>query len=92
MSSSLYFRELSIRNFLSFGQNTTTIDLTVPGTISVEGVNYDQGGSNGSGKCIVGSTLLNIRKKGTTEVLTISIGELYAMAKRSKDNCREGNR
>lgn len=53
MSSTLYFRELMLRNFLSFGQNETVIDLSVPGTVSIEGQNLDQGGSNGSGKTTI---------------------------------------
>lgn len=55
MSSTLYFRELGLRNFLSFGQNETVIDLSEPGTVSIEGQNLDQGGSNGAGK----TTLIN---------------------------------
>lgn len=55
MSSNLYFQELTIRNFLSFGNQETTIDLTEPGTTSIEGQNLDQGGSNGAGK----TTLIN---------------------------------
>lgn len=53
MSAILYFKELMIRNFLSFGQNENIIVLSEPGTISVEGVNLDQGGSNGSGKTTI---------------------------------------
>ena len=55
MSQTLYFRELSVRNFLSFGNNETVIDLSEPGTVEVVGQNLDQGGSNGSGK----TTLIN---------------------------------
>lgn len=55
MSSTLHFKELMLRNFLSFGQNETIIDLSEPGTVSIEGLNLDQGGSNGSGK----TTLIN---------------------------------
>jgi len=55
MSQTLYFRELAVRNFLSFGNNETIIDLSEPGTIEVIGQNLDQGGSNGSGK----TTLIN---------------------------------
>lgn len=50
MSSTLYFRELSLMNFLSFGNSPAVIDLSEPGTISIEGQNLDLGGSNGSGK------------------------------------------
>lgn len=55
MSSTLNFKELSLRNFLSFGNQDTVIDLSVPGTVSIEGQNIDQGGSNGAGK----TTLIN---------------------------------
>lgn len=55
MSSSLYFRELQVRNFMSFGNQDTVIDLSEPGTVEVIGQNLDQGGSNGSGK----TTLIN---------------------------------
>ena len=50
MSTTLYFGELTLRNFLSFGNQETVIDLSDPGTVSVEGQNLDQGGSNGAGK------------------------------------------
>lgn len=55
MSTTLHFRELMLRNFLSFGNQETVIDLSEPGTVSIEGQNLDQGGSNGSGK----TTLIN---------------------------------
>jgi DNA repair exonuclease SbcCD ATPase subunit len=55
MSSTLNFIELAIRNFLSFGNQETVIDLAEPGTVSIEGQNLDQGGSNGAGK----TTLIN---------------------------------
>lgn len=55
MSSTLYFLELQVRNFMSFGNNLTAIDLSAPGTISIEGQNLDIGGSNGAGK----TTLIN---------------------------------
>jgi DNA repair exonuclease SbcCD ATPase subunit len=53
MSSTLYFRELMLRNFLSFGNVETIVDLSEPGTVSIEGQNLDQGGSNGSGKTTI---------------------------------------
>lgn len=55
MSSTLCFQELCIRNFLSFGNQDTVIDLSRSGTIAIEGQNLDQGGSNGAGK----TTLIN---------------------------------
>lgn len=53
MSQTLYFRELVVRNFLSFGNNDTIIDLSEAGTVEVIGQNLDQGGSNGSGKTTI---------------------------------------
>lgn len=55
MSTVLRFNELGVRNFMSFGNAETVIDLSENGTVSVEGQNLDQGGSNGSGK----TTLIN---------------------------------
>ena len=55
MSSTFYFRELKIRNFLSFGNNETVFDLSAAGTVLIEGQNLDLAGqnSNGSGKTAV---------------------------------------
>lgn len=53
MSSTLYFHGLWVRNFMSFGNNETFIDLSEPGTVEVIGQNLDQGGSNGSGKTTI---------------------------------------
>ena len=53
MSTVLHFNELALRNFLSFGNQDTVIDLSENGTVSIEGQNLDQGGSNGSGKTTI---------------------------------------
>jgi DNA repair exonuclease SbcCD ATPase subunit len=53
MSDTLYFNELTVRNFLSFGNQDIVIDLSNPGTVSIEGQNLDQGGSNGAGKTTI---------------------------------------
>lgn len=53
MSSTLYFNGLWIRNFMSFGNQETFIDLSEAGTVEVVGQNLDQGGSNGSGKTTI---------------------------------------
>jgi DNA repair exonuclease SbcCD ATPase subunit len=55
MSSTLFFKELSLTNFLSFGNSPTVIDLSEVGTVAIEGHNLDVLGSNGSGK----STIIN---------------------------------
>lgn len=50
MSSSLIFKSISIRNFLSFGNYPQTIDFLNQGSVNVLGENLDSAGSNGSGK------------------------------------------
>ncbi len=44
---------LTLRNFLSYGNNETEIDLTFAGTTLVLGENLDRGGANGVGKTTV---------------------------------------
>lgn len=53
MSSSLRFKTLSVRNFMSFGNQENTIDLDGQGTVTITGENVDQGGSNGAGKTTI---------------------------------------
>jgi DNA repair exonuclease SbcCD ATPase subunit len=53
MSVPLIFKELSIKNFLSFGNSPSVIDLNGQGTVTVTGENLDQGGSNGAGKTTI---------------------------------------
>lgn len=70
------FKELTIRNFLSYGNNTTTIKLDFDAATLIVGRNYDsivngQVDSNGSGKssilnaisfCLYDKTISNIEK------------------------------
>lgn len=44
------FKELHLRNFLSFGNNTTIVDLSTTGSTFIVGENIDSGGANGCGK------------------------------------------
>ena len=53
MSDYVVFEGLSLRNFMSFGNNTTEIDLTMEGTILINGKNIDIGGANGVGKTTI---------------------------------------
>jgi len=57
MDDTLYLDEVSLRNFMSYGNNTTVINLQSPGTTYIRGEDLDSGTgtSNGSGK----STILN---------------------------------
>ena len=53
MSDYVVFEGLSLRNFMSFGNNTTEVDLTMEGTILINGKNIDIGGANGVGKTTI---------------------------------------
>ena len=53
MSTPLIFKSISIKNFLSFGNFESVIDLDGQGTVTITGENLDQGGSNGSGKTTI---------------------------------------
>ena len=58
MSSTLIFKSIEIRNFLSYGNQTQTILLDEPGTCSIEGLNLDTGGgANGVGKSAIYNAL-----------------------------------
>lgn len=53
MSYKIKFESLSLRNFMSFGNCFTDIDLTHEGTILINGENLDIGGANGVGKTTI---------------------------------------
>ena len=53
MSDYVVFEGLSLRNFMSFGNNYTEVDLTMEGTILINGKNVDIGGANGVGKTTI---------------------------------------
>ena len=53
MSSILKFKTLTLRNFMSFGNAESTIELDSQGTVTITGENIDQGGSNGAGKTTI---------------------------------------
>lgn len=50
MSTPLKFKEIQIRNFLSFGNVLTTVDLTGNGSTLIIGENVDNNSNNGAGK------------------------------------------
>lgn len=53
MSDYVVFESLTLRNFMSFGNNYTEVDLTMEGTILINGKNIDLGGANGVGKTTI---------------------------------------
>jgi DNA repair exonuclease SbcCD ATPase subunit len=53
MSVPLIFKTLTLKNFMSFGNAESTVELDEQGTVTITGENIDQGGSNGSGKTTI---------------------------------------
>lgn len=53
MSTPLKFKSLKLRNFLSFGNSLTEIDLTYPGSTLIQGENVDANSNNGAGKTTI---------------------------------------
>lgn len=54
----LVFKKLELRNFLSFGNLTSELDLTYNGTTLLVGENLDTGSANGAGKSATMNALL----------------------------------
>lgn len=64
------FEKIRFKNFLSYGNNFTEIDLNkCRTTLST--------GKNGQGKCLNINTFIEIQNKYTGEIQKITIGELY---------------
>jgi hypothetical protein len=81
-------KSVSLRNFLSVGAVTQTINLNRNGITLVLGENLDMGGNgsrNGVGKCLGKNTIVKLRNPQTNEVFEITLGDLYNAAK-SKNN------
>jgi hypothetical protein len=53
------FHSISFRNFLTFGNQTQKFELK-SGLNLITGLDQSTGRSNGAGKCVIGSTMLNI--------------------------------
>src|SRR6476646_6080134 len=53
MSIPLRLKAIHIRNFMSFGNNTTEIDLTQYGSTLITGENVDAASNNGAGKTTI---------------------------------------
>lgn len=70
----IHFKKLSIKNFLSFGNIPSVIELDKVSKTAIFG-------TNGFGKCLDKNTLVTIRNKNTLELFTVSLGELYEYAK-----------
>lgn len=62
------FNYIKFKNFLSYGDEINTIDLSEPGTTLITGVNEKDGGSNGSGKCVFKGTKIITKELGEIEI------------------------
>lgn len=81
MNLPIELTKIIFRNFMSFGNQYTEIDLTYPGSTLINGWNKDTNSNNGAGKCVSHDTLINIRNKSTGEIISIPIGDFYEMVK-----------
>lgn len=77
-------KNLTIKNFLSVGQVTQSIDFSNSALTLILGENQDQGGEgnrNGCGKCVCINTIVKVRNTITGEITELTIGDLYNAAK-----------
>jgi hypothetical protein len=75
-------KTITIKNFLSIGNNTQSICLDTDQLTLVLGENIDLGGEdsgnrNGVGKCLGINTKVKLRNSITKEIFEITLGELY---------------
>jgi hypothetical protein len=81
-------KNLTLKNFLSIGAATQAVNFDRNDLTLVLGENLDLGGGNsrnGVGKCVGINTVVRVRNKATNEVREVTVGELYAMYKRTND-------
>jgi len=83
MFGAVKLQRVHLRNFMSFGNGWTEVDLSNYGATLIQGENIDANSNNGAGKCVQTDTLINIRNKITGKILTVSIGEFYEMLQKS---------
>ena len=76
---------LTVKNFMSVGNQTQAVNLDRDDLTLVLGENYDVGGGeggarNGTGKCCCINTVVKVRDTVTGEIYEITVGELYNAA------------
>jgi len=86
----MILKTLTVKNFLSVGNQTQAIDFERNNLTLVLGENLDLGGSdggsrNGVGKCVSINTIVKVRNSLTGEISEMTIGELYDDAKKSRN-------
>ena len=76
---------LTVKNFMSVGNQTQAVNFNKENLTLVLGENLDQGGDsagsrNGTGKCVCINTLVRVRNTKTGEITELTMGELYNAA------------
>ena len=76
---------ITVRNFLSVGNQTQAVDFDKEHLTLVLGSNLDLGGDdtgsrNGTGKCCCINTLVRVRNTVTGKITELTMGELYNAA------------
>ena len=73
------FETIRFKNFLSYGNNFTEIELNKDRTTLSTGI-------NGKGKCLHINTFIEIQNKHTGEIKFVTIGDLYEKETNSRRN------
>jgi hypothetical protein len=79
------FKELTVKNFMSIGNQTQAVNFNKENLTLVLGENLDQGGDdsgsrNGTGKCCCINTIVRVKNTITGEITELTMGELYNAA------------
>jgi len=73
-------RNLTLKNFMSVGNATQSVNFDRNDLTLVLGENLDLGGDgsrNGTGKCVSINTIVKVRNTLTGKISELTIGELY---------------
>ncbi len=78
-------KDLTVKNFMSVGNQTQAVDFNHEQLTLVLGENLDQGGDdsgsrNGTGKCLCINTIVKVRHTETGEIYETTVGDLYNAA------------
>ena len=78
-------RNITVKNFMSVGNQTQAVDFDREHLTLVLGSNLDLGGDdsgsrNGTGKCVCINTIVRVRNTKTGEITELTMGELYNAA------------
>ena len=79
---SIEVKEITVKNFMSVGNQTQAVKFNQENLTLVLGENLDQGGDdsgsrNGTGKCVCINTLVKVKNTITGEIMELTIGDLY---------------